>query len=216
VAQTGAGTAGAAGDPARFAEAHRQLLQDGSIQFEMKPFQLPEVPAWLRWLGEALEGGGPVFQLIFWILVAAAAAALLYWGARWIEGGGLDRFRRRGPAAEGEGDEGWRPQEAPARALLSEADSLAAAGRYAEAAHLLLFRSIEDIDRRRPEVVRPALTSRDIADAPQLPSGPRHAFSRIVMTVERSLFGGRAIGETDWAGCRAAYEDFAFAPEWRR
>lgn len=208
--------AGAAGDPARFADAHSRLLQDASIQFEMKPFQPPEVPAWLRWLGEALEGGGPVFLAIFWVLAAGAAAALLYWGARWIDGGGLDRFRRRRGATDADGEQDWRPQEAPARALLSEADALAAAGRYAEAAHLLLFRSIEDIDRRRPEVVRPALTSRDIADAPQLPPGPRNAFSRIVMTVERSLFGGRAIDVTDWAGCRAAYEDFAFAPEWRR
>jgi hypothetical protein len=35
------------------------------------------------------------------------------------------------------------------------------------------------------------------------------------MMVERSLFGGRTLGAGDWQACRAAYEDFAFAPAWK-
>ena len=66
------------------------------------------------------------------------------------------------------------------------------AGRYSEAAHLLLFRSIEDIDARRPDLVRPALTSRDIAALPRSPARPRRAFARIAMMVERSLFARAA------------------------
>jgi hypothetical protein len=153
-----------------------------------------------------------MFNALFWVVVAAAALGLIYVSVRFVEGGGLDRFRRSKKAAEAE--ESWTLAEAPARALLAEADALAGAGRYSEAAHLLLFKSIEEIQRRRPKVVRPALTSRDIAGAPQLPPGPRTAFQRIAMSVERSLFGGRALSAGDWQGCRAAYEEFALAREW--
>jgi hypothetical protein len=215
LAEAGAQSAGVTGDPARFAEAHSQLLADRSIQFEMKPFEPPVVPDWLRWLLQLLEGSGPVFKVMFWIAVAAAVLFLLYWLARWVEGGGLAFLKRRRAAPVDETADGWRPEEAPARALLSEADALAAEGRYDEAAHLLLHRSIDDIDLRLPQLVRPALTSRDLAAVPTLPAGPRNAFSAIVMMVERSLFAGRALAEPDWKRCRAAYEAFAFAPEWK-
>jgi hypothetical protein len=209
---SGVGTA-AAGDPARFDAAWRAVRGDPSIQFAMEDVRPPEAPAWLRWLLSRLEGTGPLFQAIFWVVVAALALTILYFVVRWISGGGFGFLKRRGKAEETA--EAWRPEEAPARALLAEADALAVVGRFSEAAHLLLFRSIEEIDRRRPEVVRPALTSRDIAGAPQLPAGPRTAFARIVQAVERSLFGGRALGEGDWRSCRSAYEEFAFAREWK-
>jgi len=206
----------ATGDPARFAEAHDKLRADGSIQFDLPAFVPPEPPAWLRWLGEILANGGPVFMAIFWIVLALAILAILYWLARWIEGGGLAFLKRDRKQEDDGAGAAWRPEEAPARALLAEADALAAAGRYAEAAHLLLFRSIEEIERKRPKLVRPALTSRDIAGAPQIPAGPRGAFGRIVLAVERSLFGGRALDAKDWTACRASYEEFAFASEWKR
>ncbi|WP_243455600.1 DUF4129 domain-containing protein [Sphingosinicella sp. BN140058] len=205
----------ATGERARFAEAHEKLRADGSLQFDLPAFVPPKPPAWLRWLGELLENGGPVFKLIFWVVLAVVVLAILYWLFRWIEGGGLaflKRDRKQEPDSTGET---WRPEEAPARALLAEADRLAAAGRFAEAAHLLLFRSIEEIERKRPKLVRPALTSRDIAGAPQIPPAPRSAFGRIVMAVEHSLFGGRPLDAQDWTSCRASYEEFAFAPEWK-
>ena len=99
--------------------------------------------------------------------------------------------------------------------LLGEADALAAAGRYAEAAHLLLHRSIEDVDARRPDLIRKSLTSRDIAALPAIPDRPRGAFARIAMLVERSLFARRPLAEPDWRTCRTAYEQFAFAEAWQ-
>lgn len=210
VAEEAASGVPASGDPARFEEAHRRLAADEAIQFDLARFEPPKPPAWLKPLLEMLEGLGPLLTFLFWGLVAAGVLLLLYWLFRFLEAKGLF-----GGGGEGAGDEeDWRPQEAPARALLEEADRLAAEGRYSEAAHLLLHRSIADIDDRRPDLVRPALTSRDIAGAPNLPPGPRAAFSRIVMLVERSLFGGRDLDRGDWSACRAAYEDFAFAGEW--
>ena len=202
----------AVGDPERFEQAHRELVADRSVQFELRPFEQTPMPEWLERLVEMLQNAGPFFRFLFWAVVVVAAVAALYALARWLDGRDFLRRRSEEDAAE---EPGWRPAEAPARALLREADALAAAGRYSEAAHLLLFRSIEEIDRRKPNLVRPALTSRDIASAPSLPEGPRAAFGRIVMFVERSLFGGASLGAADWGSCRQAYEALAFAPEWK-
>jgi len=108
----------------------------------------------------------------------------------------------------------WRPEEKAARALLAEADAMAAAGRYDEAARLLLHRSLEDIAARRPTLLRPALTSREIAGVPSLPDAVRGAFAAMAAPVERSLFGGRALDSAAWQEARAAYGDFALSKAW--
>lgn len=207
-AAAGAGSEGAA----EFAEAHRKLLADQSIQFDFSEYKPPEMPEWLRWVFEFLGDNVETLKIGFWTIVVLAGLCVAYFLYLWARGQPWPW--QRGPVEAAEG-ETWRPEEAPARALLREADALAAQGDYSEAAHLLLFRSIEEIDRRRPALVRPALTSRDIADASSIPAGPRGAFRSIVMMVERSLFGGRTLGEPDWRACRAAYEEFAFSAAWR-
>ena len=190
--------------PAGFDQAHRTLLADPSIQFDLPMFEPRPPPDWMTNL---FAGDAPVLRALFWLVVAAVAALVLWRLLRWA----ADRDWRRRRAAE---EESWRPEEAPARALLGEADALAAQGRFGEAAHLLLFRSLEDIEARRPALLRPALTSRDIAALPALPERPRGAFARIAGQVERSLFARRPLAEQDWRECRAAYEEFAFAEGW--
>jgi len=196
-----------------FDKAHRQLAGDKAVQFDLQAYVPPVPPPWVEALAEFLGAIFPLLRFLFWLAVAAAVMFLILAIARRVQDGRWSLPGRRPKQAEA--PPSWRPEEAPARALLSEADSLAAQGRYAEAAHLLLFRSIEDIDNRRPNLVRPALTSRDIAGAPALPPGPKSSFSSIVMMVERSLFGGRSLGESEWRECRAAYENFAFASAWK-
>ncbi|MGZ8997742.1 MAG: DUF4129 domain-containing protein [Allosphingosinicella sp.] len=212
VKQQGAQKA-AAVDADQFEMAHRQVAGDSAIQFELQPYVIQPPPAWVKGLAQFFEAIFPLLKLLFWVAVGVAVVLLILAIARRVQDGRWS-WPGRGPKLA-ESPASWRPEEAPARALLSEADSLAAQGRYAEAAHLLLFRSIEDIDNRRPNLVRPALTSRDIAGAPALPPGPKTSFSSIVMMVERSLFGGRTLGESEWRECRAAYEDFAFASAWK-
>ena len=204
--------AGAIEDSAAFAEAHQRLLADRSIQFELKAFEPPQPPAWLEGLIRFLSDIFPVLRVLFWMLLAAIVLFILYAIARRFSGADWP-WRRRVKAETGE--QNWRPAAEPARRLLQDADALAARGEYSEAAHLLLFRSIEDIDSRRPALVRPALTSRDIAGLPAIPSGPRGAFGRIVTAVERSLFAKRPLGPEDWRDCRSAYEEFAFVEAWR-
>jgi len=101
------------------------------------------------------------------------------------------------------------PQDRMQAVLLTELDRLAAEGRYGEAAHLILFRSIEDIDGRWPNLVRPALTSRDIAAHRGLPERARQTFGDIARVVEHAVFGGRALSAEDFARCRRAYETLA-------
>jgi hypothetical protein len=195
-------------DAGAFAEAHRRLLADRATQFDLPRYEPPHTPAWLHDLWTWLKAGAPV---VFWIGVAALALFLLLVLFRWATGRDW-RWRRR---PKDETAEDWRPDEAPARQLLAEADQLAAQGMFSEAAHLLLFRSIADIDARRPDLIGPALTSRDIAALTAIPDRPRGAFALIAALVERSLFALRPLGEGDWRRARSAYEDFAFVEGWR-
>src|SRR3954468_518770 len=195
-------------DPAAFADAHRQLLGDATIQFDL-PAPDPPPPA-ADFSG--LAGLMPVLQVLFWIVLAAIVLFVLYAIVMRLKG--KEWAWRRRAKDEEPADESWRPQPAEARELLSEADRLAAQGLYAEAARLILFRSIEDIEDKRPDLVRPALTSRDICALVQIPGRPRSAFARIAAMVERSLFAGRPLVSGDWSDCRAAYEEFAFAEGW--
>jgi hypothetical protein len=166
------------------------------------------------------DGGLNGFMQVFlWIAAGIALAILLYWlftffrdrahRGREKEGKAVRNGRRRD-------EEAWRPAEAPAQQLLDEADVLASQGRYDEAVHLLLHRSIGEIDAHRPDLVRPALTSRDIARHPALPTRPAAAFASIVALVERSFFARRPLGSDDWEHCRIAYREFAFADGWQR
>ena len=169
-------------------------------------------PAWLRWLSEFFSTDHPDLRIALWVLAAIFALAIAALVVARMRGMEWPWRRKRG---EAEADESWRPEAAEARELLGEADALAAAGRFSEAAHLLLYRSIEDVDERRPDLIRKSLTSRDIASLPAIPERPRGAFARIAALVERGFFARRDLAETEWRECRTAYEEFAFAEAWR-
>jgi len=97
----------------------------------------------------------------------------------------------------------YQPAQAQARILLDEVDKLAAEGRYGEAVHTLLFRSIQDIDRNRPNVVRRSLTAREIGSLSVLTPEARTAFSTIAGVSELAHFGGVSVN-TSRRACRAA------------
>lgn len=193
----------------------------------------PETPAWLiaffKWLGEVLEPvarflgwigsffpDAPYVRMILWTLIALAAALLVYVVVQRIRTGEwrLPRRRFAAPADMAEEEE-ESPLFVAKPSWLQEADALAAQGLFAQAVHHLLFRSIEDIAYRRPQLVRPALTSREIAGAGAIPTKARELFAAIAALVERSLFGGRPVSQDDWASARAAYASFAASGSWR-
>ena len=107
-----------------------------------------------------------------------------------------------------------RPEATRARALLEDADALAAEGRFAEAVHLLLFRSIEDIQEKKTGVIGRSLTAREIGALGVLPDWIRDTLSPIIRIVERSFFGGQDVTEAGWQQARQSYESFAFGEAW--
>ena len=226
-----------AADGERFAAAYRELRADDSVQFALSRAKPPPEPAaWLKALGRWLDAvfapvvrffrwisssmpDAPYARIMLWTVIALAAAAVLAMAWQRVRHGEwrLPRLRRRGlaTAVEVSPEDEWAPTEAPVRRWLAEADALAAEGCFAEAIHLLLFRSVEDIQRRRPQVVRPALTSRELAQAPGVPGSARALFARIAASVEASLFGGRAVDADSWVRARAAYTDLALPGTWK-
>ena len=104
-----------------------------------------------------------------------------------------------------------RGENGEALALHDDADRLAAEGRYDEATHLLLKRSVGQIAAARPGLLEPSSTAREIAELPALSEAARGAFALIAGRVERSLFALRSLTADDWRAARAAYADFALA-----
>jgi hypothetical protein len=192
----------------KLAVAHRAMLHARGLQLGFKSVPgPPPAPGWLLKLLEALAGLGPVLQVVFWGGIAVGAALIVWFVVRELRGATARRAMATAAAD-------WRPEPARARALLEEADGLAATGRFDEAIHLLLFRSIDDLASRRPGVVRPALTSRDISRLEDMPGPARDAFARIASRVETSFFGARPVRGEDFAAARGDYEAFAFSEGW--
>lgn len=224
----------ASGQADRFPQAWAALRHDASVQFNLAPPpQPPKPPAWLQeffhWLGTVLAPVGRFLQwlwgflpdaayarVILWSVIALGAAAILWALYNRIRHGRWSvRLIRPVPPGDPATEEDWTPDEAGARSWLEEADALAREGRFAEAIHHLLFRSIDDIASRRPALARPALTSREIAGSALIPDRARTLFAGIARLVERNLFGARPVGEPDWLRAREAYASFALPAAWR-
>jgi len=206
----------AAKDAPAFAQVHAALLRHSEIQFAFPHFVEPAVPDWftqfLRFLGDHRV---PIKWALWGLLgLGAVAVAVILVRQYWPKLAGLWRRQRAEEPAPAP-NLLWRPSAAHARQLLRESDALAAEGRYSEAVHLILLRSIEDIAERRPRAVRPTLTSREIGGLPALPEDARAAFAPIVRVVERARFRGETIGQGEFEACRRQYESFAFAGAWQ-
>ena len=186
-------------------------IQFAPVDMAIKP---AEPPGWLIALGKILRAifepigralglSWPVLQ---WVLLGLVVAFVAYGVWRLSEPLRLG-WQRRQAAAPAETE--WQPDQAEALALLEDADALAREGRYDEAAHLLLRRSVQQIAAARPDWIGRASTAREIGAIPALPDRARSAFAQIAGLVERSLFALRALSADDWQAARGAYAEFA-------
>lgn len=203
-----------------FARDHEAMRDRTDLQFAFEEQIEPPPPEWMEAVGRVLADFftaiSPALEILFWIVVAAAALAFVaFIGREILRSRFPERFqrKRRGPIIQDE-----QPDPMLARSLLADADALAAQGRYAEAARALLHRSIDDIQNRQDAAIRRDWTSREIAAWPQLSPLAREVFIAIATIVERAWFAGRVLTAEDFATARAAYARFtepvADGPSW--
>ncbi|MBI1407106.1 MAG: DUF4129 domain-containing protein [Caulobacter sp.] len=199
-------------DPAALERAHAAMLANKALQHTLPDAPKPKPPPdWLIAFLDTLAAFGPVLQFLIWGLVIVGAALIIFLIVRELFGVQLG-WKSGALTLNGQTD--WRPDQEKARILLADADALAAEGRFEEAVHILLLRGVADITARRPKLIGPALTSRDIAAHPDLPEAARPAFTLIAEIVERSWFGGRPVDQAGWLQAREAYEQLVFSGSW--
>ena len=204
---------------ASFDGAWDDVRADADIQFTPAPTpQPPELPQWWRdsldWLVEfltplfeAIAAAWPILRILLLILLAAGVLTLCWV----ILAPYVEQWRGRKSPPE----EIWQPQPDAARELLAQAEALAATGQFDRAVRLLLHRSIADIERRRPDLLRPSSTSREIERFDGLPETARAMFAVIAGQVERGIFAALPIDESGWRLSRDAYAGFALKETWR-
>lgn len=190
--------------------AFRTVKRNEAYQFELAE-PIPQRPPnrFMRWLGKVIgaifEVLGPLLEIAFYLGVGGLILGAIYLIGRAIY---ETRFAKTPATEAAEPDVPlYQPAQAQARILLDEIDRLAAEGRYGEAVHTLLFRSIQDIDRNRPNVVRRSLTAREIGSLTVLTSDARTAFSTIAGVSELAHFGGVSVNKAGFETARAAYAD---------
>lgn len=202
----------------KFDEAFQAMKRDEKLQFEL-PQTIPPPKknidnSFWDGFGAFLDALAPLFQLIFYGGIAFIIALILYHVGKSVYD---TRFERRPKETKDEAPPPlYKPDEEQARILLDEVDALASQGRYQEAVHELLFRSIQDIDIHRPNTIRRSLTSREIASLEFLTPSTREAFATISSVVETSYFGGQKIGKSEFDICRAAYAQFTEKSSWKQ
>lgn len=201
----------------KLTEAFRRMRRNDSLQFELSPAPAtPETPGWLKAIGRALRALfdvlGPVFKVLFWVGIGVLIAGALYLIAQTVYNSLQARKNQIKAEPKDKPQALYQPEQAQARILLDEIDALAAEGRYDEAVHVLLHRSIQDIDASRPNIIRRSLTSREIGSLSILTGAAQKAFSAIAQITEHSFFGGRAIGQAEYKQARKAYTELVFMP----
>ncbi len=152
---------------------------------------------------------GPTLQIIFYGILALAVLYILFLIINTIV------VTKRSAVKNEKAEElpdvpTYQPDAETARILLDDADALAAQGKFAEAVHILLFRSIQDIEDKRPHHIKRSLTSREIAHLSILTPKARAVFSQIGKLVEKSFFGGGHLNVEDYQLSKSAYKAFAF------
>lgn len=144
-------------------------------------------------------------RLIVYGVLAVALAMIVTWLVR--------DLRRGGDPDALEGEEVLRPtvdQDVLQRPV-GDADELARAGRYADAIHTLLLRTLVELVRATRTRVPASLTSREILERVPLVPAAKAALYALVAAVEVTHFGDEVPGAADYERCRGEFQRFADA-----
>lgn len=155
----------------------------------------------------APSGLASIANVVLWVLSIAVAGILLVWLVKELV---LDRDAigaDDGPAPPASAP----PDEAVIARPLGDAELFAGEGRYAEAIHVLLLRTLDELRRRSPTAIPRALTSREILARVPLHERARRELGGLVTAVELTHFGGEVPSEAEYRLCRDHFERFAAA-----
>jgi hypothetical protein len=183
----GAQTAGAS-TPEQVREA-LERIREAPIQWELpRPDESGGIS--LPWFS-----GLPLLSILLFTLAAVAVVVL----ALYIASALRDRQRPAvvDPSGAPAGTAAVRLSGEP----LARAEALAREARYAEAIHILLLGTIEEIRTSLGYVAHPSLTSREILRRAPLPVGAEAPLGGIVREVEWSHFGARGAGDAEYRRC---------------
>jgi hypothetical protein len=92
-----------------------------------------------------------------------------------------------------------------------DADELAAQGRFADAIHTLLLRTLHELASQHLVRVTPSMTSREILARVALLGEAREALAGLIVAVEQTWFGDEVPQHEDYLRCRAQFDRFAAA-----
>ncbi len=174
-----------------------EILSRSEYQREL-PTPQPPKPHWSGWSFPA--GWAGVFRVLFWCVVTVLALLLVAWVVQSIRGRVRDAEVPVAP-----------PPLSPeiVAAPLAAAEALAAQGRFAEAIHVLLLRTLEVLSQNLAGRLSPALTSREILARIPLRAAAREALAGLVSAVELCHFGGSQATEGDFRICQDRFRHFA-------
>jgi hypothetical protein len=137
---------------------------------------------------------------LLWFIVAVAVLLLLY------------SFRDLIPLLRSRGGELTEEEVISADAMrrepqvaLAAADEFAREGRYREAMHILLLRSLAELRATLDEPFADSLTSREILRSARLPKAAREPLREVVGRVEWTYFGERPAEREDYEACRTSF-----------
>jgi hypothetical protein len=165
--------------------------------------------------GRSLEtrpgGGGALGVLMSWLVwggIAVGAVLLILLIVRELARHRRDRVAGADPTIA---EEEVAPAVAALHRPLDDADLLARDGRFAEAIHILLLRTFEELARAADVKIAPSLTSREILAKIPLRTGAHEALADLASVVELTWFGDDVPGEADWLRCRGRFDVFVAA-----
>lgn len=92
-----------------------------------------------------------------------------------------------------------------------DADELAAQGRFADAIHTLLLRTLHELASQNLVRVTAAMTSREILGRVSLLGDAREALTGLIVAVEQTWFGDDVPQLADYQRCREQFDRFATA-----
>lgn len=195
----------AAPDPGETAQAVAASL-DLQTQLPVAKPEAPELRDAPDAPGKPWKLTGEVAQVILYAALAVGIALVLYTLRDHLPSLGAPRLAARRPDAVAQAAAVERMVEAQI-----EADDLAGQGRYAEAMHALLLRSLTEMRRRLQVSFADSLTSREILRVLDLPELGKLALADLIRRVELVYFGLHVAGREDYTACRASYEGLTAA-----